>query len=228
MGPIYDGASRLPPVAQPIEGRISQDNSQEPHVIFRTTTLAGVYLIDVEPHRDDRGLFARAWCRREFAQRRLSTRIEQASLAYTGRAGTVRGLHYQASPHAEIKLVRCVRGAAYVVVADLRPQSSTRAQWTAVELSAENRRALYVPEGCAQGYQTLLDGTELLYQMSEFYVPAAARGVRFDDPAFGFQWPLPVRNVSPRDLAWRNYEPSQCCDFDKAASSEPVAGPGER
>ena len=172
---------------------------------FQTTKIPGVAVIDLEPLADERGFFARSWCAHEFAAQGLTTNVAQTSLAFTAQAGTVRGLHYQASPHAEEKLVRCVRGAAYVVVADLRPESPTHREWIGVELSAENRRMLYVPRHCAQGYQTLVNDTELLYQMSEFYVPESARGVAYDDPAFGIIWPLPVSMISPKDQSWKLY-----------------------
>jgi dTDP-4-dehydrorhamnose 3,5-epimerase len=172
---------------------------------FQTTKISGVAVIDLEPLADERGFFARSWCAHEFAAQGLTTTIAQTSLAYTAQVGTVRGLHYQASPHAEEKLVRCVRGAAYVVVADLRRESPTHREWIGVELSAENRRMLYVPRHCAQGYQTLVNDTELLYQMSEFYVPESARGVAYDDPAFGIVWPLPVSLISPKDQSWKLY-----------------------
>lgn len=172
---------------------------------FQSTKIPGVVVIDIERLGDERGFFARSWCAQEFAAQGLTTTMAQSSVAYTAHAATVRGLHYQASPHAEEKLVRCVRGAAYVVVADIRPDSPTHRQWLGVELSADNHRMLYVPRLCAQGYQTLVDDTELLYQMSEFYVPESARGVAYDDPAFGIHWPLPVSVISPKDQSWQRY-----------------------
>jgi dTDP-4-dehydrorhamnose 3,5-epimerase len=164
-----------------------------------------VTIIDIEPLADERGFFARSWCAHEFAAQGLSATVAQSSVAYTTQAGTVRGSHYQTSPYAEDKFVRCVRGAAYVVVADLRKESPTHRQWIGIELSAENRRMIYVPQNCAQGYQTLVDDTELLYQMSEFYMPESACGVAFDDPAFGIHWPLPASLISPKDRAWSRY-----------------------
>lgn len=174
-------------------------------MIFTPTEIDGVWLVDLDRRADHRGFFARAWCRREFIDRDLSDRVEQTNVAFTEKRGTVRGLHYQEPPYWETKLVRSTAGAAYVVVVDLRPDSPTYTRWTATELSAANRRSLYVPEGLAQGYQTLEDQTELFYQMSKPYVPAAARGVRFDDPAFGVRWPLAVTDISERDLAWPAY-----------------------
>ncbi|MCE9544626.1 MAG: dTDP-4-dehydrorhamnose 3,5-epimerase family protein [Planctomycetia bacterium] len=176
-------------------------------MIFHELPVAGAYLIDVERLTDDRGFFARAWCGREFAAQGLVAELAQASLAYTHKKGTLRGVHFQAAPHAEAKVVRCVRGAAYVVALDLRLESPTYLRSSGVELTAENRRAIYVPLGCAQGYQTLVDDTELLYQMSVAYVPGAGRGVRYDDAAFGIQWPLPVSVISQADRSWPDYVP---------------------
>lgn len=178
-------------------------------MIFQSTRLGGVLEIDVEPRADDRGFLARTWCVDEFAANGIPNTMVQASTILTHRRGTLRGLHYQIAPHAEDKLVRCTLGAAYVVVVDLRPESPTWRQWIGVELSSANRRELFVPRGCAQGYQTLVDGTEMYYLMSTRYVPEAARGVRFDDPAFGIVWPLEVAAISDRDQSWADYdEPS--------------------
>lgn len=172
---------------------------------FISTEIQGVWLIDVEPSTDERGFFARVWCQREFAARGCSQPPAQASIASSQYRGTLRGLHYQLPPHEEAKLVRAIRGAAYVVAVDLRPASPSYRRWIGFELSAQNRRSLYVPPGCAQGYQTLADDTEMLYQISEFYQPAAARGVRYDDPVFGIAWPLPISIVSQKDQHWPNY-----------------------
>lgn len=174
-------------------------------MIFSETEIKGVYLVDLDRLQDDRGFFARSWCRREFSQRGLVTDLAQANIAFTLRRGTLRGMHYQAAPHEEAKLVRCTRGEAYVVALDLRSNSSSYARWIGVELTAENRRAIYVPPGCAQGYQTLEDDTETFYQMSAFYAPDAACGVRFDDPLFKIQWPLAVTVMSDRDRNWPDY-----------------------
>ena len=172
-------------------------------MIFTETRLAGAFTIDVEPHEDERGFFARVWDGEEFAQHGLDTRVVQSSIAYNRAAGTLRGLHFQALPFAETKLVRCTRGAIWDVVVDLRPGSPTFLEWVAVELSAENRRTLYVPEQFAHGYQTLEDGSEVWYQMSAPYAPQAARGLRWDDPKLGIDWPPAERRViSERDLAW--------------------------
>ncbi len=174
-------------------------------MIFTPSEIDGVNLVDLQRLDDDRGFFARAWCRHEFAEQGLVSDFVQANIAFTVRQGTLRGMHYQEAPHAEAKLVRCTRGAAFVVALDLRRDSPTWARWTGEELTSENRRALYVPPGCAQGYQTLVDNTEMCYQMSAFYTPEAARGVRFDDPRFRITWPLPVAVISDRDRSWPDY-----------------------
>lgn len=168
---------------------------------FGETTIAGVFEIDLERAEDERGFFARSFCMREFAARGLNPLVNQCSLSYSAVAGTLRGMHYQAPPHAEAKLVRCVRGAIYDVALDLRPSSPTFRRWHASELSAENRRMLYIPEGCAHGFQTLTDDTEVLYQISAAYVPAAARRLRWNDPAFDIRWPAAVSCISPDDAA---------------------------
>lgn len=187
---------------------------------FRRLDLPGVFEIQGQPAADQRGQFVRIWCRGEFLSQGLTGEFVQASLAWTQRRGTLRGLHYQLPPHSETKLVRCVRGAAYVVVADLRPDSPSHTDWVSIELSAENRKAIYVPQGCAQGYQTLVDDTELLYQMSQYYEPSAARGVRYDDPALNIRWPLPAQRVSPRDRTWGDYSVAGLVDQDVGRASK--------
>jgi dTDP-4-dehydrorhamnose 3,5-epimerase len=175
-------------------------------MIFRESELPGAFVIEIERHEDERGFFARAWCEREFADHGLTTRVVQCNLAYNKEKSTLRGMHFQAAPQAEVKLVRCTSGAIYDVIVDLRPESPTFMRWIAVELTAENRRMLYVPEGFAHGYQTLADGTETFYQVSEAYEPSAERGVRWDDPAFGIQWPDAERRIiSAKDRAWTDY-----------------------
>jgi dTDP-4-dehydrorhamnose 3,5-epimerase len=172
-------------------------------MIFNRTRLEDAYLIDVERHADERGFLARTFCEEEFAEHGLPMRIVQSSTIHSPRRHTLRGLHYQEAPHAEIKLVRCTRGSIFLVMVDLRPSSSTRDQWLGAELTAQNERLAYVPEGFAQGYQTLEEDTEVLYAMSHPYVPEAARGVRWDDPALAIEWPpAPERVISERDRSW--------------------------
>ena len=176
-------------------------------MIFTETEIPGAYTIDIDPREDERGFFARAWCAEEFAQYDLVTRVAQSNVSYNARRGTLRGMHYQVPPHAEVKIVRCTRGAIYDVIVDLRPESSTHRRWIGVELSADNRRMLYVPEGFAHGFQTLEDDTEAFYQVSEFYAPGAERGLRWNDPALGIEWPLPDDPiVSEKDRTWPDFE----------------------
>jgi dTDP-4-dehydrorhamnose 3,5-epimerase len=176
-------------------------------VIFTETRLAGAFTIDVETHEDERGFFARVWDGEELAAHGLDARVVQSSIAYNRLAGTLRGLHWQEAPYAETKLVRCTAGAIWDVIVDLRPDSPTFLEWVAVELTAENRRTLYVPERFAHGYQTLADATEVWYQMSERYAPDAARGLRWDDPRLGIDWPAAERRViSERDRTWPGAE----------------------
>lgn len=171
-------------------------------MIFTETPLKGAFILDLEPHTDSRGFFARAFCANEFAAHGLNTSVAQSSLSWSRRRGTLRGMHFSVPPGAEAKLVRCIRGAIHDVIIDLRPESPTYHAHFAVELTAESRRALYVPEQFAQGFQTLTDDTEVYYQMSAFYDPACQRGVRYDDPAFGIAWPLPVTEISDKDRNW--------------------------
>jgi dTDP-4-dehydrorhamnose 3,5-epimerase len=176
-------------------------------VLFVETDLAGAFVIALERREDDRGFFARTWCRREFEEAGLSTEIAQCNLSFNHRAGTLRGLHYQVAPDEEVKLIRCTRGAIYDVIVDLRRGSPTFKQWIGVELTAENRKALYVPEGFAHGYQTLVDETETVYQVSEFYAPGAERGLRWDDPALGIVWPEAAELIiSDKDRSWPDFE----------------------
>jgi dTDP-4-dehydrorhamnose 3,5-epimerase len=172
-------------------------------MIFTSTRLADAFLIDVERRADDRGFLARTFCEREFAEHGAPMRVVQCSTIHSSRRHTLRGLHYQQAPHAEVKLVRCTRGSIFLVMVDLRPGSPTRNEWLGVELSARSARLAYVPEGFAQGYQTLQHDTEVLYQMSHRYVPEAARGVRWDDPALAIAWPAAgERTISQRDRSW--------------------------
>jgi len=175
-------------------------------MIFDETKLPGAFEIRLEPRSDERGFFARTWCQNEFEAHGLNARLVQCSLSFNARKGTLRGMHYQAAPCAETKLVRCTKGAIYDVVLDLRPQSTTFKKWIAVILTAENRNAVYVPEGFAHGFLTLEDETEVLYQMSEFYNAESARGVRWDDPAFQITWPQKVQAISQTDRTYANFE----------------------
>ncbi len=173
---------------------------------FTPTELSGAYIIDLQRFEDNRGFFACTWEANEFAAQGLSTKVVQANLSYNRTKGTLRGMHFQHAPYAEVKLIRCVRGAIVDVIIDLRPESESYKQWISVELSAENRRALYIPEGFAHGFQTLVDDVEVMYQVSQFYTPSAADGVRYDDPAFGITWPLPVSEISPKDAEWPAFQ----------------------
>ena len=174
-------------------------------MIFTETKLPGAYLIDIEKRADQRGFFARGWCQKEFEAHDLIPRVVQTNISLSKRKGTLRGMHYQVAPYAEAKLVRCTRGALYDVIIDLRPDSPTYMQWLGVELSAENYKMLYVPEGFAHGFQTLVDNTEVTYQVSQFYTPEAEGGVRYNDPAFGIEWPLEVQVISDKDQSWPDY-----------------------
>ena len=174
---------------------------------FSETKLSGVLLIEPELHADDRGSFARSFCVDDFKNVGIDFCVVQANFSFNKYAGALRGLHYQLSPFAEAKVVRCTSGALYDVVVDLRSGSPTLGQWLAIELNAKNRNSIYVPEGCAHGFQTLVDNTEVSYLMSERYVPEAASGVRYDDPAIGIEWPLAVSSVSDRDRDWPDFQP---------------------
>lgn len=169
---------------------------------FLPTAIDDVWIVEPEPRADHRGLFARVWCEEELAAKGLETRLVQANTAFSDRKGTLRGMHYQAGDAAEVKVVRCTQGAVYDVALDLRPTSRTFRSWVGVELSAANRRMLYIPKGCAHGYQTLEHASELWYGTTHKYAPTLAAGVRFDDPAFGITWPEPVSAISDQDAAW--------------------------
>ncbi len=191
-------------------------------MIFSETVLRGAYLIEIEPREDERGFFSRSFCRHEFAAHGLKTSIAQCNISFNRQKRTLRGMHFQISPKAEAKLVRCTRGKIYDVIIDLRPDSPTYCQWFGIELSGGSAakslpltahgsrliadyRMLYIPEGFAHGFQTLDDNTEVFYQMFEFYAPEYARGVRWDDPLFGIRWPLPDPIISERDLSYPPY-----------------------
>jgi dTDP-4-dehydrorhamnose 3,5-epimerase len=169
---------------------------------FAKTSLADAMVIDVDRFDDDRGYFARTFCTEEFGQHGLETAFAQQNHSYSRTRGTLRGMHFQKSPHAEVKLVRVVQGALYDVIIDLRPDSPTYLKWESFELTSENARTLYVPMGFAHGFQTLSDDTHVIYQISHPYKPDAASGLRYDDPALGIAWPLPVASMSEKDTAW--------------------------
>lgn len=171
-------------------------------MIFTETPLQGAFILDLEPHQDERGFFARTFCRREFEAHGLNPEVVQCNTSFNLTAGTLRGMHFQRPPASEAKLVRCVRGAIHDVIVDLRPASATYRQHFSVELTAVNRRALFVPESFAHGFQTSMTETEVEYQMSQYYVPATSSGFRYDDSAFAIKWPLEVSVISPQDLGW--------------------------
>lgn len=173
---------------------------------FIEMALPGAYVVELEERTDDRGFFARTFCVREFEAHGLTTRISQCNMSYNRRRGTLRGLHYQAEPAGEAKLIRCIAGAVYQVLVDMRPHSRTYLQHVGIELSAANRLAVYLPELVAAGIQVLEDDTSLMYQVSEFHTPEAERGIRFDDPAIGISWPLPIEEISAKDAAWPHLE----------------------
>ena len=176
---------------------------------FSETKLRGVVVAEPDIIEDERGFFACSWTPIEFENHGLNPRLVQCNISYNKRSGTVRGMHFQSPPYQEAKLVRCTKGAIFDVALDLRSASSTRYQWVAEELSAENHRMLYIPEGCAHGYQTLTDGAELFYQMSEYYHPESAGGVRWSDPLFGIEWPLATTVISERDATYPLFGNSQ-------------------
>jgi dTDP-4-dehydrorhamnose 3,5-epimerase len=177
-------------------------------MIFKETKLQGVFILEIEKRQDERGFFARAWCKKEFEAHGLNVHLVQANLAFSQKKGTLRGMHYQMSPYEEAKLVRCIKGAIFDVAIDLRPDSPTYKEWVAVELTEDNHKTFYIPENFAHGYQTLTDNTELLYQVSEFYSPKSEWGVRWNDPMFGIEWPETDNLViSEKDKNWPDYLP---------------------
>jgi len=173
---------------------------------IKANAIEGSYTIDIRRIEDDRGFFARTWCRKELADAGLNNQIAQINTALSLSSGTLRGMHLQSPPHEEVKIVSCSAGAVFDVVVDLRPESRTYCQWFGVELSAQNQRMLYIPEGCAHAYQTLEDNTVLNYTTSAMYAPDAATGVRYDDSAFGIRWPKPVSLISAADAGWPDFE----------------------
>jgi dTDP-4-dehydrorhamnose 3,5-epimerase len=178
-------------------------------MIFKETKLAGAYVIEIDPRADDRGFFARSFCEREFADHGLPVRFPQCNLSRNTRARTLRGMHYQAAPLWEAKLVRCTNGVICDVILDLRPDSPTRFEWIAVELSADNARALFIPEGFAHGFITLQDQSDVFYHMSNFFQPEGARGLRWNDPRFDIHWPASPSVISERDASYPDFDPSR-------------------
>jgi dTDP-4-dehydrorhamnose 3,5-epimerase len=172
---------------------------------FTETKISGAYLIEIEAMVDERGFFARSFCTNEFQQHGLNANFVQCNVSFTSQRGTIRGMHYQIAPDTETKLVRCTKGAIYDVILDLRPSSPTFKQWVATELNADNHQMFYIPPGCAHGFQTLVDDTEVFYQMAGVYIPDAARGVRWDDPAFEIEMPLMVSVINQRDRNYLNF-----------------------
>lgn len=172
---------------------------------FIETILKGAYVIELEKLEDDRGFFARSWCEKEFAERSLNPNLVQCNISFNRKKGTLRGMHYQEKPYQETKLVRCTRGAIYDVILDLRSDSPTFKQWIAAQLTSENRKMLYIPEGFAHGFQTLEDNTEVFYQMSEFYHPEAAKGIKWNDTAFGIEWMEDEPILSEKDKSYKDF-----------------------
>lgn len=174
-------------------------------MIFNETRLKGAYVIELEQVDDERGFFARSWCKEEFELHKLNSNLKQCNISFNKNKGTLRGMHFQEVPYEEAKFVRCIRGAIFDVIIDLREYSETFMQWIGVELTADNRKSLYVPEGFAHGFQTLEDNSEVFYQMSEFYYSEFARGIRWNDSAFRINWPITVTNISDKDNNYQFY-----------------------
>jgi dTDP-4-dehydrorhamnose 3,5-epimerase len=185
---------------------------------FEETDLPGAFLVSLEKIEDERGYFARSWCANEFDDQGLESRLAQCNVSFNRTKGTLRGMHYQIPPFAETKLVRCTRGALFDVIIDLRPESATFTRWLGIELTPDNGMMVYVPAGFAHGFQTLMDRTEVFYQMSEFYSPTHGRGVRWDDPMFGIEWPLDVKVISERDRRYPDSERGQFLDLAGSAA----------
>ncbi len=186
-------------------------------MIFHKTTLPDAYIVELTAHSDARGHFARVWCRQEFAKHGLATDFVQGNMSINPKAGTLRGMHYQTPPHGEVKLIRCVRGAIYDVIVDMRPSSPAYRQWIGVELTPATFRMLYAPAGFAHGFLTLVDDTEVSYLVSSYYAPKAGVGIRYDDPAIGISWPRPIVDISAQDQGWPLLEPT-------VAETAPVRG----
>ena len=172
---------------------------------FIETEIKDLFVVELNKIGDERGFFARTWCEKEFADKNLTSRMLQANTSYSKDKGTLRGLHYQLSPHEEAKLMRCIKGAIFDVAVDLRPDSETYKKWFGIELTESNRKMLFIPEGFAHGYQTLVENTEAFYMSSAFYAPEAERGLRWNDPAIGINWPITDElNITEKDLSWAN------------------------
>ena len=174
-------------------------------MLFTPTKLKDAYIVEPKKLEDERGFFARSWCEKEFRDRGLNPNLVQCNISFNKQKGTLRGMHLQIEPYAEAKLVRCTQGAIYDVIVDLRPNSETYLQWIGIELNPDNRKALYVPEGFAHGFQTLADDTEVFYQMSQFYAPECARGYRWNDPSFKIAWKDDITTISEKDRNWADY-----------------------
>jgi len=188
-------------------------------MIFTETILKGAFVLDLDKREDERGFFARTFCKHEFEQHGLDSRVVQSNLSFSRFQGTLRGMHFQVAPHQETQLVRCIRGAVYDVIIDLRPESATYLEWFGVELTAENHRMLFVPTGFAHGFQTLRPDCEVFYEVSEFYSPEAERGIRWNDPLFQIRWPAAEKCVmSPKDANWPDYRPEET----RAVALDPV------
>ena len=175
---------------------------------FEETELKGAFVVEPDRLVDERGFFARTWCRKEFEQHGLNSNVVQCNMSFNRNKGTLRGMHYQAPPFEEAKLVRCTMGSIFDVIIDLRPNSKTFMQWISIELTAENRKMIYIPEGFAHGFLTLEDDTEVFYQMSEFYVPGYTRGVRWNDPKFKIEWPDDIQTISIKDKNFNDFDPT--------------------
>lgn len=179
-------------------------------MLIEPTPLGGAHVFRIEQRSDERGFFARIWCAQELEQHGLETRIVQSNTSFNELAGTLRGMHFQSPPFEEVKIVRCTRGAIFDVIVDLRPESPTYKKWFGVELNDDNRDSLYIPKGFAHGFITLVEKTEVLYFMSDFYVPGADRGYRYNDPAFGIAWPHKINSLSPKDQCWPDFKDQSC------------------
>lgn len=176
-------------------------------MIFKETKLKGAFIVEIEPREDERGFFSRTWCKNEFEKHGLKSELVQCNLSYNKKRGTLRGMHYQDEPYRETKLVRCTKGALYDVIIDLRENSETYKQWIGIELTEDNCKALYVPEGFAHGFQTLVDDTYAFYQVTEFYTPGAEKGIRWNDPQFDIKWPEETKRIiSVKDQNWGDFQ----------------------